>query len=805
MKKTYLIFFAILFSQTIYSQSNISGNVTDAESNPVVYGNAILYNAIDSTIVKAEFTDDAGNFLISKVENGSYWVQISYVGFPTANSDVFTIAGQDLKVTDIQLLPPSNALEEVTVVAKRPLLEMKADKMVFNVEGSINAIGSDALELLRKAPGVQVDHNENINLMGKSGVQVYIDGKPSPLSNADLAMYLKTLQSSEIDKIEIITNPSAKYDAEGNAGIIDIRLKRKNKNGAKTNLSLHGWKGIKQGLNGSVNTAIKKGKFNYFVSANTGTGQNTNDLNIYREQSGFIMDQSGSSVSDWNYYSSRAGVDYYLNDKHTIGILANYSRNNSTWESLSTTPFSQTTSRSIIDSVLTAQVANEVVDINQNYNANYAFRGSDGSSLNIDLDYGRYDRMTEEAQPNVYTIPEDADAKREVAFYTESPKLIQIYTAKLDYEKTVLNGTFGIGGKYSFVNTDNTFDLFNEVDDQRIIDPLRSNNFEYGEKVSAVYLSYAKQFGKLGFQGGLRMEHTNSKGDLKTMQTGNDQVVERSYTNLFPSFGLNYPLNQKHNLNFSYSRRLNRPNYADLNPFRSFIDQITFEQGNPFLNPEYSNNVQLTHTFNQTVNTSLSFGYTTDKIARITEAENFTNSLITWKNIAEQYAYNVNVSMPKQISEKWNTYISMGGSYTQNKATFENGTIDLSATTFNAYNQHTFTLPGSWNMEVSGWYMSPSVWEGNFKMNAMWSMDIGVQKEILNGAGKIKLAVQDPFKTNTWEGRTSFGTQELHASGNWDSRRLKVSFNYAFGKKDLKTRNRKTGLEEEAGRIKGEN
>ena len=287
-----LVLFLFSFTIVSYSQGDgmIAGSVKDADENPVGYASVVLYTAADSIIVKMELTDDNGNFEFINIPDSKYWIEVSYVGLPNYKTESFDLKG-NVDLPPIQMQPPTNELEEVTVTAQRPLLEVKPDKMVFNVENSVNAVGSDAFELLRKAPGVVVDNNDNINLLGKSGVLIYIDGKQSPLQGDQLVAYLKSMQATEIDNIEIITNPSAKYDAEGSAGIINIRLKKDKGLGANANINLGFSQGEYAQYNGSITSNYKAKKYNVYGNYGYNNGESGNYMDLYRQQNNLILDQ----------------------------------------------------------------------------------------------------------------------------------------------------------------------------------------------------------------------------------------------------------------------------------------------------------------------------------------------------------------------------------------------------------------------------------------------------------------------------------------------------------------------------------
>ncbi|MFT5765489.1 MAG: iron complex outermembrane receptor protein, partial [Saprospiraceae bacterium] len=708
----------------------------------------------------------------------------------------------DYDLPTIHLGTSGVELTEVTVVAKRPLLEMKPDKMVFNVEGSVNAAGNNALELLKKAPGVVVDNNDKINMLGKSGVMIYIDGKPSPLSGDDLAAFLKTMQASEIDNIEIITNPSAKYDAEGTGGIINIRLKKDQRLGANANISLSFAQGEKRNYNGSINSNYRSKQFNLFGTYSYYEGANINYLNLYREQNGLYFDQVSDMSGGWEGHNFKAGSDYFIDKHNTIGVMVNGNVSTNNWNSLSRTPIGMLTEQTI-DSVLIAESHSSGESSNLNFNLNYQFDNTKGRTVNVDADYGRYRNDRGEYQPNLYKNATETIVFTERNYRNETPTDIDIYTAKIDIELPAWEGKIGFGAKTALVRTDNTFDFYNVLKEAEVLDPSRSNSYTYTENVNAAYVNYNRQIKKFGIQAGVRAEQTNSEGDLQSMFPTDDDNVKRNYLNFFPSAGLTYQLNPKNSFQLTYSRRINRPSYEDLNPFENKIDELTFESGNPFLSPEYTQSIQLTHTFNYFLNTSIGYSHTTDLITRITDTVGVNETTITWLNLADQKNYNINVSGAIPITKWWNSYTNITGYILDNYAEFEDGKkIDLVVPSFNIYSQHTFTLPWDLSLEISGWYNSASVWEGNFKSRPQYSIDTGVQKKLFDGRGNLKVSFSDIFKTTDWAVKSQFGPLFISGNGGWDSQKVRVSFSYLFGNNQVKSRKRNAGLEEETDRIK---
>lgn len=810
MKQLTLILLCLLASTGFLlakSNASITGIIQDDKGEALAYANVVLYTAPDSNIVKLELSNEAGIFRFNQLAANNYYVQVSFVGLPTYTSEVFEVQeGDTYDIPAIQLGSGSTSLDEVTVVARRPLLEMRPDMMVMNVESSATAVGDNALELLRKAPGVVVNNNDAISLLGKAGVLVYIDGKQSPLGGADLAAFLRTMQASEIESIEIITNPSSKYDAQGNAGIINIKLKKAKGLGSNANISLTYSQGERMRYNGSVTANHRNKVMNVFANYSHNYGENISFNNFEREQFGFTFDQRNDSENNWRGNNGRIGADFFIGEQHTVGFLATGYFSDNQHNSESSAIIGRVGVPSP-DSILLAE-SNTMSDrLNTNYNLNYRFDNKSGTTLNIDADYGQFDIERFEDQPNFYVSPDNPNNILSTSIVElETPTLINIATFKVDYERPIGEAKFGAGVKFTYVNTDNSFDFFDVLDGEALLNREVSNDFEYTENVNAAYSNYQQKFGKLGVSAGLRLEQTNSEGDLTSFIETENNNVKRNYLDFFPSGGLTYDLNDKNSFRLNYSRRINRPSYQDLNPFRQRLDELTFEKGNPFLNPEYTNKIELTHTFMYAINTTLAFDHTTDVIARLTDAETAKSAFITYENLAERYSYSLNISGGLPIKEWWSMYASVTGVRQRNLADFGDGrTIDLAVTTFNAYAQHNFTLPGDFNFEISGWYTSPSIWEGAFRMEQMWSLNAGLSKKLMDNRATVKLSMNDIFRTNIWRGNSVFGDLDMDIEGGWDSQRAQVNFSYLLGNNEVKSRRRRTGLEDESGRVKSGN
>jgi iron complex outermembrane recepter protein len=801
MKKNLALVVVIFFNLSLFSQTfNVKGLAKSENNEAVPFATVAVYKVQDTTLVKADIADANGGFNLSNIPIGKFYLHINSVGFQKFTSPVFEIENKDVEFPPSVLKAETRELKEFVVKTSKPMVEVLADKTVFNVQSSLSATGTTGFELLRKAPGVIIDNNENIILEGKTGVLIYIDGKPSVLTGEDLTNFLKTLQASDIEALEIITQPSSKYDAAGNAGIINIRLKKDKRFGTNGTVAL----GVAYGLNGRYNSSIslnnRNRKTNFFANYSNNLGQTQSFMDLYRQQAGIDYDLKTITVRDATSQNIKTGMDVFINNKSTFGVILNGNFNNGVSTNNSRTPITRT-SENAPNQVLVAQSISNFDSKNIYLNTNYRFADTLGHVLNMDADYGFYDSKRLNDQPNTYFNGTETAKLYERIYQMNTPTNISILTFKTDYEQNFLKGKLGIGFKLSHVKTDNIFDFFDYINGEKTINQDRSNQFVYTENINAAYINYNKTFGKLNFQGGLRVEHTVSDGNLQSTQVNKDNRVKRNYVNLFPSGGLTYPLNANNSLGLTYSRRIERPNYKSLNPFEWKIDELSYQKGNAFLKPQYTNNIKLSNTYKYTLTTSISYSYISDFFAQITDTIEGTRNFLMEQNIANQRVINIGISYPFQVAKWWDVFISVDAYRSSFEATNEKY-VPISRTTASFYGQNTFSLPKKWKMEISGWFSTPSVWGGTYLAKSLGSLDIAFQKKIFNDKISARLAFSDVFFTSFWRGDMQFGDLKIRGKGGWESRQVRLNFSYNFGNNQVKSaRNRRTGLEDEKERI----
>jgi hypothetical protein len=806
MRNVFLLL-ACIFTSAITFAQQISGSIKDDQGKDLSGATVSLKRVKDSSVVKLGVSNSTGNFTFSNIPNGKYFVNSSHVGYSPQNSPTIEVSGEGtVTVPQLSLRKLSAALKEVAVTSAKPIVEVKADKMILNVEGTINAVGQDALELLRKSPGVMIDKDDNISLSGKNGLQIYIDGKPSPLSGKDLSEYLKTLQSSQIELIEIITNPSAKYEAAGNAGIINIRLKRNKTLGTNGSVNFGYGIGIKPKYNAGLALNHRSKTLNLFGTYSVNRSFFENPFALYREVADSIFDQNSKFNSRNLSHNFKVGADYFIDKNNTIGVMMNGVRADPRNTSLSNTLISYYPTKAPVKQ-LKATNDNISKRDNTSYNLNFRHTDAKQKDLNIDLDYSHYDISTNQLLTNIYlNAAGTTETSREVNNMI-SPTDIKIASAKVDYEQNYKNGRLGVGGKTSFITTDNDFQRFNITGNVKDLDKDKSNRFKYDENINAVYVNYNKQYKGWMMQAGVRLENTVPQGrSTGQKKVGNsyvpyDSTFERNYLNLFPSAAVTFNKNPKNQWSITYSRRIDRPAYQDLNPFEFKLDAYTYMKGNTELRPQFTHSFGITNIYKFKLTTQLSYSHTDDVFAQLTDVIETSKSFLTKKNLATQDNIGLNVTYPFSY-KNYSLFGNLNAYYAHYNADLgPMRKVDVDIFSYRFFAQNSLKIGKTITAELSGWYNGPSVWGGTFKTSPIWSVDAGLQKVIFKGRGTLRTSLSDVFHTIKFTSDTQFAGQYLKVHGSNESRVFRVNLSYRFGSNQVKAaRQRKTSQEEESQR-----
>ena len=795
MKKTllFLAFSFVFFAAS--AQDEIRGELS-AEGRPMAFASVILKNAADSSVAKTALTDTGGNYSFKGMSAGSYFVETFFMGYSSYRGGSFSYNGGTMVLDPIIMLKSDEAIEGIQVRAMRPIIEIEPDKTVFNVENTLNASGSDAFELLRKAPGVVIDNNNVISLEGKSGVMVYIDGKQTVLSGDDLVNFLRSLQATDVDAVELITQPSSKYDAAGNAGIINIRLKRNKNYGTNGSIGLgHGY-GKNHRTNSSLSLNHRNKHINLYSNFSGNLGKRWQFFEFDRLQQGvnYISDTENNRYVD--ALNGKVGMDWFVGKQSIIGVLLNANRFNSGFSGTTITeiiPLSDPSNKQLLDANNNSEGSNYQLMAN----VNYRYTDKDGREFNIDLDKGVFDRKSDSYQPNRYLDGTTNELLYVNEYRMITPTQIDITTAKFDYAQNIFKGKVSVGAKYSLVSTDNTFDFY-DVDSIETLNTQRSNQFIYDENVNAAYINYAASINKKWkIQLGLRAEQTISRGELISAQQTEEDLVQRNYLNWFPSGGLTYAAGRNHMWTLNSSRRIQRPNYESLNPFETQTSELAYRKGNPFLQPQYTNNFKLQHTYKYRFNTAFTYSFTTDFFAQVTDTLGDTKSFIQPRNVANQESFSLTASLPFKINKWWSIFANTNMFYT----TFSAADPKFQAVdqfTAGFYAQSSFLLPKGVKLELSGWGRTPSIWGGTYRTKSMGAMNIAAEKKLLNNQMSVRINFSDIFFSSPWRADLVYGDLAIKGRGGHESRTIDFSISYNFGNKEVKaSRNRSTGLEEE--------
>ncbi len=806
----FLIFTAFAFAQA--PSGTITGSVTDGGDQKIIDAATVaLFNTKDSSLVKINLANKTGNFVFSQVPLGKYYLSATSTGRLKAYSQVIEIKdASTVPIGNLQLKENEKTLNEVKVEIKKPFIERKIDRTVINVDASIANAGTTALEVLEKAPGVTVDKDGNVSLKGKAGVMIMLDGKPSYLSGQELANLLKNMPSSSIDQIEIMTNPSAKYDAAGNSGMINIKTKKNKMKGMNGSISTTILQSRYTKTNNSFNINYRTGKVNLFGNYSYSLWQSKQESYIFRKfrntntkQVETIFDQHTSTKRSSQYQNLKAGMDFYANKKTTIGIVFSGYVNPSKENGLSQTDLNNANNQT--DSIVMANNLNKGKSDNfgTNLNLRHVF-DSAGKEFTIDADYLTYYQTADQSLLSNFLNPDLSVRRYPSQLLGNLPSKVNIYSAKTDFtfplKKTAKIET---GLKTSYVTTDNDALYQNNTSGGWVVDEGKTNHFIYKENINAAYINFSQQIKKWGVQVGLRAENTNSKGHQAGNSTRPDSIFTKNYTNLFPTVYVSYAANKKNTFSVNYGRRIDRPGYQDLNPFYYFLDEYTYEVGNTLLQPQFSDNFELSHTYNGFLTTTLNYSEIhhvfTEVLKQITSER---KTFQTNENIASKSNVGLAVSANFPVTKFWTTNIYTNLSHDTYKGELSGGILNVENTMFLSNISNQLKFKKGWSAELSGFYRSKGI-EGQIVINPMWRLDAGLQKQILKNKGSLKLSVRDFFQSQNFSGSVNYQDIDVRIKNTRDSRTVSLTFSYRFGKPMQNQRSRKTGgASDEQSRVK---
>jgi hypothetical protein len=788
------------------SRATLSGTVATAAGGPQEYVTVTLHRAVDSTAVKTEFTDQRGAFQLQAAAGGRYLVSAAQVGYRRYWSAPFELPATGLVLPAVQLAPSAGTtLGPVTITGRKPLYERLADRTVVNVADSPLAAGSTTLDMLGRAPGVTLTSATDLRLRGREGVLLYLDGKRVPLTGQELADYLRALPAEQIQTVELITNPPASYDAQGSAGVIDIRLK----------------KDQRLGLNGSVNASYGRGVYGKFVGGGSLNYRRKN-LNLYgnyayTERRDFTRltferqfaasanlpatssSQQSERLPHLRSHTAKVGLDLTLSKRTTLGValtgLASQTENTTTssgrFFDLSGSPMASYTS-----------VANQHLNRpngSANLNVRHAFADSaTARSISADVDYAHY-RTSRLLDLATYF---DAPPQPTMLLTGDQLTTLSIGTGRVDYSQPLpRRARLEAGAKVTQVATSSEALFGFAAGGVAKPVPSISYPFRYRENVNAAYVNLRGATARTTLQAGLRAEQTNMRSD-----TAGVLVSDQHYFQLFPSVLVQHTLSKSHALAFSVARRIDRPSYAQLNPQRFYVEATSYIAGSPYLLPMTSYNFELTHTYKGKYNVTLAYAHTTMPIVTaILPAPNGARTVVNQTvNMDTRNFYTLNLAAPLDLTKWWTFEAIVLVYYNNYQGTLSGTAINRGRLACNLTANSSFTLPHGWTADVTSLYESREV-AFSQTLSHRGQVSLGLQKSLWNKQATLRLSAADIFYTTPLRVTTAYDNFSETFYQRYDLRVVTAALTYRFGNgKVAAARKRAAGADEEIRRAAGQ-
>ena len=791
--KPILILVAMLATWGSLAAQTISGRILDDRSKPLEYASVLLLKSSDSSLVKSGLTDISGKYLFTDVAKGQYILSASMVGYQKKFSTI-TVNSENQQLADISINPAGELLKEVSVTAKRPFLEQRPDKLVVNVDGSATAAGSTALEVLQKVPGLIVS-NDKITMVGKGSPAILIDGRASQYT--DITQVLKDVAASNIDRIEVIGNPGAKYDAAGGS-VINIILKRNANLGTNGSLSLSAGVGLYDRqqhqvdrnfyrLSPSLSLNHRKGKINTFGSYSF-FGRNQYDRSTFsRIIDGKELIQENYSPSNSDSHNFRLGMDFYADKKNTIGVIVRGFVRDGLREAGNNTNELNGAGGALVSSF---QTMNNTSSKRNNFSGNLNWKHSFdtlGTDLNIDLDYSKF-----HIENNSIINTTEGSNQYLNTQLIDNP--VKFAVLKLDYTRSFgKNTSIEAGAKSSVATIDN----FLTYTKSGTIDPDRTTDFKYFENVNAFYASVQQKMNKWELKGGVRAEQTVADGEQASLE-----VLNRNYIQLFPSVFITRELNKKLSTVLQYSRRVNRPSFQQQNPFIEYLDSLTYTQGNPRLRPETADQYKISLTYQNQPFFALSYNKKYDVIFDNAPKQDGKKTFTTSENLGVYDNFAAELNFPLNIGNKLSGYGGNQLIYNRYKADYLGGTYEQNKWNWLAYWQLAFKATNTLNFEVSGYYMTKFLNEF-ITIDNLGSLNLAIQKTFWDRKGKLSLNANDLLFSDNVAGALKYREIDVNFRQYYESRNIRLTFSYSFGNQKLAAaRTRKTASEDEASRVK---
>ncbi len=804
MKFNFSVLFIFLHS-FVFSQSEVSGSVTDSLGTPVAYAPIGIFVAADSTVAKGTLTNEKGKFLIDKINPGQYFLKIMAVGFNEKvieNIRLDSISNSS-PIYTIHLSRSANTLDGVTVFAVRPVIEFKNSNVIVNVENSPLAKGNSVFDLLSKLPGVSVVDN-TVMMQGKTGVTIMIDNRPQHVSGTQLINLLKSMNADLVKTIEILKNPPVKYDASGTSGMINIISKKTTQAGFTATV----FSSYSQGFYGqytagaSLNYQSERMVFYSTLSGSHNYERQTENLKKnFSSDSGstdlFMANTIKTLNKNLNY---KAGLDFILGVRDVIGVKVEgmpgntdgNSKGRNTVYGANDLGFDHLNSKNISSDNWNAT----------NYEVNYDHKlDTLGSAFSIVGDYTRLTETTSGDNSNNFYDRNELIVLPANNYRSTNKGNSGLFSGRADLKKFInTSSSYEAGLKWSSSEISNNyvFEKFIHLTNAYVGDRDLTNNYTYKESNYAGYLNYVKSFKKLSMQFGSRFEKTFLDGE----NTGKDFRLRKEYFNVFPNISFDFKESDKHDFQLNLTRRIDRPDFYNLAPFIIFHDQFAYEKGNPFLLPDYANRGEVAYAYESLFATSIAYTYTENAIMGYTSQNDTTKIMAeNSKNMKSSSSLELSVYYEKSLTERWD--LSASGSFSNKTAKGEIDGVSFNRTGINYFVNASsdFLVTEYAKMELSGSYFGPNMF-GIARVKPRWYLSFALNVSMLDERLDLTVGVDDIFYSSLPKSQVNFENQNWTYAQTNDTRRFRVSLNYKFGKMDIKERDIKMSNEEERERSK---
>lgn len=779
------------------------GSVLDGSNQPLYNATVTLLNAKDSSLVKGSLTGTSGRYSFDKITAGIYLLAASYSGYKQAYSQAIVLSQNENKEAVILIFSEKiTALNDVTVIARKPLFEQKIDRMVINVANNITASGSTILDVLERSPGILVDRQNNaLSINGKDGVVVMINGKINHIPITSLVQMLASMPADNVEKVELITTPPANFDAEGNAGYINIVLKRNLQYGTNGSyiLTLGYSKGPITSASGNIN--FRNGKWNVYSNYSfnrTNTLQTAFFSHASTSGNKYFQDNSRSERDpvEW-VHDLRIGADYDVKKDLVAGVLVSiYDRG---WD-MTANNTSSVFANGVLDTLTTVYTKEDhplkSFDVNMNLQKNLK-----EGKLSFNADYLDYKESNPVSYVNRYYDGNNS-FRFEEQMRSNKNTPVRVWVGTIDLEKKLGKINFNMGVKATVSKFANAVQIEKLLSSGWTADPQLTATYFLNEDISAAYATADWALsGKTKMKAGLRFEYINSNLETATQKN----IVDRHYGKLFPSLYLSHTINDLNSINVSYSRRITRPTFWNLAPFVIFIDPNTLFSGNSGLQPCITDNISFSYTVHRKIIT-LAYSYEASPITNFSPHVNAQThkQTLSAENQKDRTSVNLSLSLPFDVTKWWSVQLNMNGAYQTLNGLYNNDVIRLTHANLFANMTQNFKLPKEFTLSLSGFYVSAGLF-GLYQSNALGSLDFGIQKKLNDKKLSLRLNCGNMLNTIKSHFFVNEPSKNLVASGDilFSHPSFRLTFIHNFGSDKVKTkRDRTTGAEEEKDRLK---